>query len=414
MSFSRAKTPIRACRPCRPRPRLDAAAYGNRAAAARHSAPSGWRIPRKGLSRRCAAGRNHPAARRRANSLARSSRPCRGRSFGAARAGRPPRRALCRARQCRAAAGGTEAATRTFDGASRDTPEWLLKRWTRELTAPILRGRLRAANGHEPALDLTVKQRRRILGRTAARPRAADRHGAHTRAWRDLAVAGIFRRRLVGAGRRRRAAGSAVRRRPRQERCRPVRRARRQDRTARAGRRAASPQSIARRRGSTACARISPACLSMPKPSRPTLWNGRPGRSMLSCSMRPAPPPARSAAIPTCPGSRARPTSRPSRHAAPADRPRGRTDQARRHVRLLRLLTGARGRRESDRRPCSRAIRACARKSDYGRRRFSAMRNSLPATATCAHCRSNCPIPTRAGAGSMASMPRGLQRRYAA
>src|SRR5262249_3326365 len=41
------------------------------------------------------------------------------------------------------------------------------------------------------------------LGHAAARTRAADRLGAHDRARRDLAAAGIHRRRLVGAGCRR-------------------------------------------------------------------------------------------------------------------------------------------------------------------------------------------------------------------
>ena len=40
---------------------------------------------------------------------------------------------------------------------SRDTPEWLLKRWTRTYRGDMARA-IAAANGHEPALDLTVKQ----------------------------------------------------------------------------------------------------------------------------------------------------------------------------------------------------------------------------------------------------------------
>jgi 16S rRNA (cytosine967-C5)-methyltransferase len=40
---------------------------------------------------------------------------------------------------------------------SRDTPEWLLKRWTRTYSSDTARA-IAAANGHEPALDLTVKQ----------------------------------------------------------------------------------------------------------------------------------------------------------------------------------------------------------------------------------------------------------------
>jgi 16S rRNA (cytosine967-C5)-methyltransferase len=43
------------------------------------------------------------------------------------------------------------------DDVSRDTPEWLLKRWSKAYGAATARA-IAAANGHEPALDLTVKQ----------------------------------------------------------------------------------------------------------------------------------------------------------------------------------------------------------------------------------------------------------------
>jgi 16S rRNA (cytosine967-C5)-methyltransferase len=43
------------------------------------------------------------------------------------------------------------------DDASRDTPEWLLKRWTKNYGSGTARA-IAAANGHEPALDLTVKR----------------------------------------------------------------------------------------------------------------------------------------------------------------------------------------------------------------------------------------------------------------
>jgi 16S rRNA (cytosine967-C5)-methyltransferase len=39
---------------------------------------------------------------------------------------------------------------------TRDTPEWLVKRWTRTYGADVARA-IAEANGHEPALDLTVK-----------------------------------------------------------------------------------------------------------------------------------------------------------------------------------------------------------------------------------------------------------------
>ena len=40
---------------------------------------------------------------------------------------------------------------------TRDTPEWLVKRWTKTYGADTARA-IAQANGHEPALDLTVKQ----------------------------------------------------------------------------------------------------------------------------------------------------------------------------------------------------------------------------------------------------------------
>jgi 16S rRNA (cytosine967-C5)-methyltransferase len=48
-------------------------------------------------------------------------------------------------------------ATKSVNGASRDTPEWLLNRWKKTYGADTARA-IAAANGHEPALDLTVKQ----------------------------------------------------------------------------------------------------------------------------------------------------------------------------------------------------------------------------------------------------------------
>jgi 16S rRNA (cytosine967-C5)-methyltransferase len=43
------------------------------------------------------------------------------------------------------------------DNVSRDTPEWLLKRWSKTY-GPATARAIAAANGHEPALDLTVKK----------------------------------------------------------------------------------------------------------------------------------------------------------------------------------------------------------------------------------------------------------------
>ena len=49
------------------------------------------------------------------------------------------------------------AATKHVDGGTRDTPEWLLKRWKKAYGPDTARA-IATANGHEPALDLTVKQ----------------------------------------------------------------------------------------------------------------------------------------------------------------------------------------------------------------------------------------------------------------
>ncbi|MGC1900721.1 MAG: transcription antitermination factor NusB, partial [Pseudolabrys sp.] len=49
------------------------------------------------------------------------------------------------------------AATKPVEGTSRDTPDWLLKRWKKAYGTDTARA-IAAANGHEPALDLTVKQ----------------------------------------------------------------------------------------------------------------------------------------------------------------------------------------------------------------------------------------------------------------
>ena len=49
------------------------------------------------------------------------------------------------------------AATKPVDGSTRDTPEWLLKRWKKAYGPDTARA-IATAHGHEPALDLTVKQ----------------------------------------------------------------------------------------------------------------------------------------------------------------------------------------------------------------------------------------------------------------
>ena len=49
-----------------------------------------------------------------------------------------------------------QAGAAPADDGSRDTPEWLLKRWKKSYGVSTARA-IAAANGHEPALDLTVK-----------------------------------------------------------------------------------------------------------------------------------------------------------------------------------------------------------------------------------------------------------------
>ncbi len=98
--------------------------------------------------------------------------------------------------------------------AARDTPDWLLKRWRKTYGNDVARD-IAEANGHEPALDLTVKAdaeswaerlRGRVLPTGTVRTIA---HGAIS------LLPGFSRRRLVGAGRRRLAAGPPAGRRAR-------------------------------------------------------------------------------------------------------------------------------------------------------------------------------------------------------
>ena len=82
------------------------------------------------------------------------------------------------------------------------------------------------------------QDKRRRMGRPAARPRASDRLGSHTGARRGVAAARLSRRRLVGAGHCRLDAGAAVWRPHRPTSCGSVRCAGGQDRAACASRRA--------------------------------------------------------------------------------------------------------------------------------------------------------------------------------
>ena len=261
-----------------------------------------------------------PADRRRADPVSRCARPCRGRSLGAAGAGRPPRRALCRAWStpcCASSRATARPQLAALDTAPLDTPEWLMQRWTRT-TARRPRAPSRSRTRHEPALDLTVKSDAARHGPTTARrPRAADRHGADGRVGADPAACRLRRRRVVGAGRRRGDAGAAARRRAAAKRspiCAPRRAAR--PRSLRWPARK-SPRSIARARGWRGCAKIWRGCNSMPRWSRPTPRRGRADRSTRCCSTRHAHRPAPSAGIPTFRGSSPRPISPSSPRCRP-------------------------------------------------------------------------------------------------
>ena len=94
-----------------------------------------------------------------------------------------------------------------------------------------------AAHLVEPPLDLTVKSDPERWARAPRRAGAADRQRAAPAQGAHRGAARLRRRRVVGAGRRGRTAGAAARRRRGQARRRSLRRARRQDGAARAGRR---------------------------------------------------------------------------------------------------------------------------------------------------------------------------------
>ena len=150
-----------------------------------------------------------------------------------------------------------------LDAVALDTPEWLLKRWTETYGEATARA-IAAANGKEPALDLTVKSDPESFAAQARRPRFADRDCAHHRARHDHGAAGLRRRRVVGAGCRGGAAGAPSRRRRRPAHRRSVRGAGRQDGATDRRWRRASPRSIARRHGLIGCAKIWPACRLRP------------------------------------------------------------------------------------------------------------------------------------------------------
>ena len=192
-----------------------------------------------------------------------------------------------------------------------DIPPWLLARWIAAYGETTAR-EMAIAIGHEPSLDITVKSdapqwATRLHGETLP-----TGNRAHPAAGLGDDAARLHRGAMVGAGRRRRTAGAAVRRRQRQDASsisapRPAARPRSWRRPARA-----SPRSIARRRGWRGCATIFRGCRCRPMTWWPMPPNGRAAtaRSTACWWMRPAPRPAPSGAIPTWPGCARKPTSR--------------------------------------------------------------------------------------------------------
>ena len=258
----------------------------------------------KGLPPIGAEGRRHPADRRRANPVPRCAGPRR-RSICRCGWRRPtPRLALFRPRQracCASSRGTARPASPALDTALLDTPEWLMQRWIAQYGDAAARA-IATAHTQEPALDLTVKQRSARLGRDAQRPRARHRHGADHRLGADPAVARLRRRRVVGAGRRCGLAGAVVGRRARQVRRRSLRRAGRQDRAARAGRRGGDRgRSLGAAPGAGAA---EPGAASAQRRDRQGRRRGvcTAGRSTRCWWTHPARRPAQSAAIPTSPG----------------------------------------------------------------------------------------------------------------
>ena len=155
-----------------------------------------------------------------------------------------------------------------------DIAPWLLARWIAHYGETTAR-QMAVAIGHEPSLDLTVKSDAAQWASAPARRDAADGNRAHAAAGFGDDAAGLFRRTMVGAGRRRRLAGAAVRRHRRQEASPisaplPAARPRNSPRPAHA-----SPRSTVRRRAWRGCATISPGCRLRPRPSSPTPPNGR-------------------------------------------------------------------------------------------------------------------------------------------
>ena len=204
-----------------------------------------------------------------------------------------------------------------LDAAVLDTPEWLMARWIATYGETTARA-IAAANSREPALDLTVKSdpemwAARLGGRVL--PTGTVRmiaHGAVTAlpgfaegAWWVQDAAAALPVRLFGN-----VSGLRV-----ADLC-----AAPGGKTAQLAAAGARVTAVDRAPARLDRVRENLARLSLARRSRqsPTSRNGPPSRSMRCCSMRPAPRPAPSAAIPTCRGSKA-PRTSPSSPPCSAD-----------------------------------------------------------------------------------------------
>ena len=199
----------------------------------------------------------------------------------------------------------------SIDTIALDTPDWLMARWQRTYGAELARA-IAAANGQEPALDLTVKADPahwagalggRVLPTGSVR---AIVHGPVSRlpgyaegAWWVQDAAAALPAQLLGDVR-----GKSV-----ADLC-----AAPGGKTAQLAAAGARVTAVDR---SAAAARAPAAEPGAARPRRRDRRRRRDGmagrsRSTRCCSTRPAPRPAPSAAIPTFPGSSASPTSRRS------------------------------------------------------------------------------------------------------
>ena len=191
-----------------------------------------------------------------------------------------------------------------------DTPKWLMERWAAAYGEPTARA-VAAAHANEPALDLTVKNdpalwAERLGGwimptgsvRLTAHGTVTGLPGFAEGVWWVQDAAAALPVRLLGDVAGRRVAdlcaapgGKAAQ-------------------LAAAGAKVTavdrSPARLARLAENLKRLSLSPSSFA------PTPPNGMRHRSMRCWSMRPAPRPARSGAIPTCRGSSSRPTSKSS------------------------------------------------------------------------------------------------------